>query len=97
MKLPRGMFAKPKVVMVVSVVLAAIVLYYLLVELTIVQVFAAVAFAYLMVLLSFAAYSHLFGGLATKMLKEGSILKKSWLLIVIWVALSIWVLYTIFF
>lgn len=95
-KTTQALIGKPILTIVVSLVLAAVVLYYLLAELTIVQIFAVMAFLALLMMLSMAAYSKEFLTMAKKILKDRSALKKCWLPIAIWIVLMLWVLYALF-
>lgn len=80
----------------VSLILAAVVLYFLLVELTIVQVFASVVFAFLLILITVSSYPEIIDQMTSKTVKNKIILKKVWLPALVWAILIIWVLYTFF-
>jgi hypothetical protein len=91
----KGAWSRPGLTGAVSLILAAIVLWYLLQELTIVQILAAMAFTALLMVFAFIQYSDELLALAKKILKK----KFSgwlWLYIVIWVVLLLWALYEIF-
>ncbi len=78
---------------IVSLVLAAVVLYYLMqAGITIVQIFAVMLFIALLAAVSAAVYSKEIMGLAQKLLKDKNILKKAWLAILVWIILIIWAL-----
>ncbi len=81
---------------VVALVLAGVVLYYLLMELTIVQIMAVAAFMALLFLIGFLPYMKDMFELGDRWMKEGNILWRSWLIILIWLVLSLWVLWEIF-
>lgn len=81
---------------IVALVLAGVVLYYLLQELTIVQIMAVAAFIALVFLIGFLPYVKELFEMAEKMLKQDNTLKKSWLVILVWLLLSLWVLWEIF-
>ena len=74
----------------VSLVLAAVVLYYLLVELTIVQILAVMAFLALLAAVGVGTYKKEVLALADKLLKDKTIIRKSWLYILIWAVLILW-------
>ncbi len=91
------MYSKPVVTGIVAFILALGVLFVLLDSgITITQIFAVTLFVVLLVYVGISAYSKEMGALASKLLKDHSIVKKSWFYIVIWLALVIWVLYEIF-
>lgn len=79
---------------VITLVLAAVVLYYLLQSLTIVHIFAVMAFFGLLIMFGFVHYQKELMGFVDKIYKKdfGGWL---WFYIVIWVVLSVWVLYLI--
>ncbi|MBU0957991.1 MAG: hypothetical protein KKF56_04240 [Nanoarchaeota archaeon] len=92
----KKLYVNPVVTSVVSLILAGVVLYYLLAEVTIVQIFAVLLFVALLAGSSLAVYSNEFFGLASKMMK-GDVLKRAWLPILIWVGLIVWVLKVLLF
>jgi len=96
MKFPRMINKQPAITMMLSLVLAAIVLYYLLAELTIVHIFAVMFFVMLLLLFTFSAFSKELVEMADKLLKDKSVLKKAWLPTIVWTILLIWVLYALF-
>ena len=63
---------------------------------TIVHIFAVILFIMPLMLLSFAAYSKGFLGMASKLLNNKDAIKKAWLAILVWIVLMIWVLYVLF-
>lgn len=82
---------------VVSLILAAIVLSYLLDSLTIVEIYAVMAFVMLLVVTGFMAYPKKMASLMEQFGKDKHLIEKSWLQIFVWLALSIWVLKVLFF
>tara|TARA_Y100000034_G_scaffold122112_1_gene167151 strand:+ start:461 stop:850 length:390 start_codon:yes stop_codon:yes gene_type:complete len=82
------------VVSLVSVVLAFVILYYLLMELTIVQIFAVMGFFSMLIMFSFIQYQKELTGFIDKVYKK-DFNCWLWFYIVLWVALSFWVLYLI--
>lgn len=90
----KKVYAKPKIVSYVSLILAAVVLYYLvLAGIGIIEILAVMAFLALLIASSLAAYmKKLMKGIDFK-----DILKVQWLPIVAWVALIIWGIVALFF
>lgn len=93
----RFIFAKPMLTGIVSLVLAAVVLYYLLAEISIVYIFGVMLFFMFIMLASYAVFSKELINMLNSLMKQGNIMKRVWLIIVIWIALIIWVLYALFF
>ena len=96
LSLVEGLYANANTTKVIALILAAIVLYYLLQEITIVQIFATMAFIFLIMAIKFASYKNDIIALARKILNKEGVIKKSGLLVVIWLLLMIWALYAIF-
>lgn len=96
--LVKAVYKTPTLTMIVSLVLAAIVLYYLVwVEgITIIQIFAVMLFVGLLAAITMSSYFKEVTGVAEKMLRDKSILKKAWLSIIVWIVLIVWALYTLF-
>ncbi|OHB09724.1 MAG: hypothetical protein A3H60_02435 [Candidatus Zambryskibacteria bacterium RIFCSPLOWO2_02_FULL_44_12b] len=90
------LWMKPGIATVVSLILGAIVLRYLLVELTIVQIFAVFAFTAMFFWFSLAPYRKDFYDLAVRDISVGGIWKKNWPATLIWIILMIWVIKEIF-
>ena len=82
----------PNVVIVVSFVLAIVVLYYLLQEITIVQVFSVMLLFVLLSAVNIAMYSKEFMQFGRRLLKQKNLIRRSWFSILIWVILTIWVI-----
>ncbi|MFH1711085.1 MAG: hypothetical protein ABH840_02120 [Nanoarchaeota archaeon] len=82
----------PNLMMLVCLVLAAFVFYYLIQELTIVQIFAVTLFVALLGGVSIASYSKELIALSSKMLKDRSAVKKAWISIIVWLVLVLWAL-----
>ncbi|MBU2617177.1 MAG: hypothetical protein KKI07_00665 [Euryarchaeota archaeon] len=89
-------WSNPTLTALVSLVLAAVALFYLLKELTIVQIFAVMFFLMLLLMISFASYANDMLALGNNMLKEGEIVKKARLTVIIWSILVIWAFYALF-
>ena len=92
----KKLYSSPAILAIVELVLAAIVFYYLLIELTIVQIMAGVVLGALLTGLSFAAYGKEAMAFGSKMLKDKNMWKKMWLPVVIWLVLAVWALYALF-
>lgn len=86
----------PNLILTVSTVLAAVVLFYLLKTISIVEIFAVILFVMLISVSTVSVYSRDIRALARKMLKDKKIVRKFWAAILIWVLLCIWVLISIF-
>ncbi|MDP2651343.1 MAG: hypothetical protein Q8O98_01995 [bacterium] len=81
----------------ISLALGAVVLNYLLEELTIVQVFASLTFASLLfMLILIPYYRELYNMVLRDHSKGRDIFKRSWLGSIAWIALMIWVLVELF-
>jgi len=89
-------WSNPTLTTIGSLVLAAVALFYLLEELTIVQIFAAMFFLMLLMVMGFAPYAKDMLALEDKMLKDRDVVKRGWLSIIVWGILVIWVLYALF-
>ena len=92
----RKIYGKPGVLTIVSLLLGSLVLYYLIQEITIVQILAVMMFLMLLMLVSVSIYSQEFLAMADTIYRDGNILKKSWLPLVIWIALILWGLKELF-
>lgn len=95
-KLTEKIWKVPYIVLVVSLVLAGVVLYYLLKDLTIVHVFAVMLFIVLISAATLSVYIKDFLAIAHKFSKEKNFAKKAWIPILLWILLSIWVIKEIF-
>lgn len=93
----KKIYVNPILTTLVALVLAIVTLNYLLKELTLVQIFAAMLFFMFLMLLGFAAYSEDMLVFADKLLKNKTTIKKAWLAILVWIILIIWVLKALFF
>ena len=88
-------YGNPAVSGVIFAVLAIIILYFLLQELSIVQIFAVLAFAGILIALGFLPYWKIVGPALKKRHSQG-FNGWQWLYIIIWFLLVLWVLYAIF-
>lgn len=81
---------------VLSLLVAAILLYFLLKELTIVQVWASAVFGMALVSLALAPFSKYMLRVEKEWFTETNVLRTGWVALVVWVALIVWVLYALF-
>lgn len=95
MKVVRFIYSSPFVLLTVELIAAGIALYFLLQELTIVQILAVILLGALLTGIGFAAYGKEVVSWAGKILKKG-FLKKAWLPILVWLALIVWGALTLF-
>jgi len=91
LKFAERIWKFPSLTMVIALVLAGIVLYYLIQEINIIQIFAVILFVALMSMATLAIYAKEFIPVAKKLINDKKIMKRAWLLIVIWLILAIWV------
>ena len=96
MRLGKGIFAIPILTMIISLILAGVVLYYLLQTLNIVQIFGVMLFVILLAATTLSTYVKEVMPAFEKLLKTKKLLRKAWLSIIIWIALVIWVLVVLF-
>jgi len=94
--LTKGVYGNPGITGFVSLVLAAVVLWFLLQELTIVQIIAAGVFMVLLMGFAFMTHAKELMTLAKKMIYGKKFSGGLWLYILIWVVLLLWALYEIF-
>ena len=92
----KKIYAKPIYTKIAALILALVILRYLLQELTIVQIFAAMTFMMALMMLQFASFSKEILELSDQFLKDRKILKKVWLSLSIWIILMGWALYELF-
>jgi hypothetical protein len=86
----KKLWGKSILMTLISYILAGVVLYYLLQELTIVQILATMMFFALLVAAGIGPYKKELIKLADKILKDKAVLKKSLFYILVWLALIIW-------
>jgi len=92
----KKVYAKPVLTMILALVAAGIILKYLLVELTIIQIFAVMSFMMALMAIGVAAYGKEIIDLAEKLLQDRNVIKKAWLSIVVWIILIVWVFLALF-
>ena len=81
--------------MAVAAVVAAATLWFLLEELTIVQIWAAMMFCMAITVMGLAPFSKYLLEAEDKWFSETNTLRKGWLPAIVWVGLSLWVLYAL--
>lgn len=79
-----------------SLLAVAVLLFFLLKELTIVQIWAAAVFGMALVSLALAPFSKYMISVERKWFAETKVLRTGWVPAVVWVALVVWVLYALF-
>ena len=92
----KKIYKMPMFLVIVEAILAGIVFYYLLMELTIVQIASAVLLGALLTGLSFAAYAKETLEWGNKILKSKTLWDKAWLPLLIWLVFALWVLKELF-
>jgi|TARA_B100000315_G_C14577583_1_gene588697 uncharacterized YccA/Bax inhibitor family protein len=91
MNFAKKIYAKPELVSIVALILAAIVLYYLVgAGITIIQILAITAFVALLVLIGIAKDVPALMKKYEGMVKKGNLWKEYWLYALIWIVLLIW-------
>ncbi|MEK6952466.1 MAG: hypothetical protein AABX29_05610 [Nanoarchaeota archaeon] len=96
-RLVKKIYSNPRLTTIISLILSLIVLYYLLLEITIVQIFAVMLFIALLGAVSISVYSKEMVFLVEKLSKDKNIMRKLWLPILIWIILILWVIYVLLF
>lgn len=90
MKVVKKIWANPQMMRVVCFVLAAIVLFFLLAEMTIVQIMAVTAFLALLTVAGLASEVEFLLKKYRARIQSASFWKEHWLYALIWLALIIW-------
>ena len=95
----KSLYSNPLVLGLVEVILAAVLLYYLLVQLTIVQIMAAVTLGALLTGLSFAVFGKELILPWGRIMRNKKILWSpgAWFVWIIWLVLIGWAVYTLLF
>ncbi|MEX0932488.1 MAG: hypothetical protein WDZ77_00080 [Candidatus Pacearchaeota archaeon] len=96
MNFTKDFYSNPGLVSFGSLILAAVVLYYLLMELTIVQIVATTSFVALLVIVGMARYIPDIMKKFEDQIKKGNLWKENLLYTVIWVLLLVWAAKEIF-
>ena len=92
----RAMYIKPAYTMALSVILGFVILSFLLQEMTIIHVFAAMTFMMTLMMIQFAAMGDKVIEITELFFDDKNLIKKFWFPILIWILLMGWVLYEIF-
>ena len=85
----KPIYGNANISTLVLAILAVIVLYYLLLELTIVQVFAVIAFTSLLIAIGFLQYPKEVAAMGKSVIKKGFSWIE-WILVLVWVFLAAW-------
>lgn len=96
LKIVEPLYKAHIMLFIVELILAAVLLYYLLMDLTIIQIFGGIVLGALLTGMTFAIYGKETLEWGRKLLKEKTMIKRAWLPILIWLALSIWALTSLF-
>jgi len=96
MNLTKSIYSNKILIQVVAFILASILLYYLLQELTIVQILAVIAFTAFLVVLGLASEVEFIVKKYEAQIKNGSLWKKHWFYVLVWLVLLIWGAYELF-
>ncbi len=96
LKFAKNLYKSPSLLVVVEVILAAVLLYYLLQSMTIIQIMSAIVLGALLTAISFAVYAKELMSWTNKVMKK-SMLKRAWVPILIWLVLALWALYVLLF
>ncbi len=91
----QRVYSNPRFSSFILAVLAAIIFYYLTLELTLVQIFATAAFIACMIALGFLQYSRTVNAFI-KQTEKQSFSSIQWILIIVWFVLAGWAIYASF-
>lgn len=92
----KKIYSTPSVTALISLLLAVIVGYFLLLELSIIQIFAVCLFFSFLMVVGFAPVGKEMMAVFEKKLNSREILKRNLLSIIVWLVLCIWVLVELF-
>jgi hypothetical protein len=92
----RRFWGNAVVTTILSLIVVIVTLYYLLQELTIIQIWAVMLFAIALISLGLAPFSKYMLDVEQKWFTETNVLKIGWFAAIVWLVLIIWVLYTLF-
>ncbi|HUW43403.1 MAG TPA: hypothetical protein VMV95_00360 [Bacillota bacterium] len=95
-KFAKSLYKNGAVLFIVELILAAVLFYFLLAELSLVHIMAVIVLGALLTGMTFALYNKETIDWAGKILKGKTLWNKAWLPLLIWLALSIWVLVELF-
>jgi hypothetical protein len=92
----KKIYVKPIYTITISLISAAVILRFLLQEITIVQIFASMTFMMALMMVQFAALGNEVVEITEKFLDNKNLIKKLWLSLTLWILLMGWVLYELF-
>jgi len=95
MNFAKGIWSNVVLVQIVSFLFAAIVFYYLLQQMTIVQILAVVAFVFLLLVFGIAPEAGFLLRKYEAQIKQGKLWKQYWLYALVWLLLLAWGAYEI--
>jgi len=84
------------ILMILAFIVAAISLFFLLQELTIIQIWATMFFSLALIIMGLAPFSKYMVEVERKWFLETNSVKKGWFAAIIWAVISVWVLYALF-
>ncbi|MFH1585646.1 MAG: hypothetical protein ABIB79_02680 [archaeon] len=93
----KKMYKNPTLLVVIELAVAALVFYYLQMQMTIIQIFACLILGALLTGMTFAVYAKQLAPNMLSILKKRDAMKKAWLPILIWLVLAVWALKEVFF
>jgi len=96
MSVVKFFYGNSMMTMIVSAILAIGSFWYLMKELTIIQIFAVLFLMSMLMLVSLSVYSKDMIPLARKILQNRKFLNRGWLAIIIWLVLTLWALKELF-
>ena len=92
----RRFWANSVITSIFAFIVVVITLYYLLQELTIVQIWAALLFSMALIALGLAPFSKYMLQVEEQWFTKTNTLKAGWFAVMVWLVLAIWVLYALF-
>ncbi|MBE9593267.1 MAG: hypothetical protein IMF19_07280 [Proteobacteria bacterium] len=92
----RRFWGNAVVTTILSLIVVIVTLYYLLQELTIIQIWAVTLFTMALIVLGLAPLSKYMLNVEKKWFTETNVLKTGWVAAIVWLVLIIWVLYALF-
>jgi hypothetical protein len=93
----KRVYGSPVVTRIICVILGAIAFYYLVQELSIVQIFAAFLVFWFLLVIGLAPFGNeILSAVEAKYPNASAIWKQSWITLIIWIVLMVWVLKELF-
>lgn len=96
LKIVEPLYKSHIILFVVELILAATLFYYLMKEITFLQIIGGIVLGALLTGMTFAVYGKETIEWAKKLLKEKTMIKRAWLSILIWFILLVWALASLF-